>query len=184
MVMSNGAGWIRQNKARAAMIDGTEGHRVAMLPVTWAFRIDPNDEGVTKRWFAPDAAVADWRQIEVTRIWELQGLDDELGHGYHGTGWYRIKVDVPEQFRNRRIMLNFGGVHGEMIVWVNGRFADDRPFRDPWWTHLQNANFDIDVTDAIEPGQANVIVIRVDNDFEWGGIYRRVFLWSPKCKQD
>ncbi len=172
-------GWIRQNKARAAMIDGTEGQLVAMLPVTWAFRTDPHDEGVTRRWFAPDADVADWRQIKVTRIWEVQGLEDKLGHGYDGIGWYRIKADVPARFGNRRIMLNFGGVHGEMIVWVNGRFVEHRPYRDPWWTHPYNANFDIDVTGVIEPGRDNTIVIRVDNDFEWGGLYRRVFLWAP-----
>ena len=172
-------GWIRQNRARTECIDGTRGTLVAMLPETWKFKTDPHDEGIIYRWFRPERQTADWRNIKVTRVWEPQGLEDEQGHGYDGVAWYRINVHVPQEFAGREIKMNFGGVFGRMLIWINGRFVDYRPFKTPWWGNAYNSSFDIDVSSALEFGQENVIVIRVDNQFEWGGIFRRVFFWAP-----
>ena len=90
------------------------------------------------------------------------------------------EADVPPEFAGRSIQLNFGGVFGRLHVWVNGRFVSYRPFKLPWWYGKACENFDIDATDAVRAGATNTIVIRVDNEIEWGGIYRRVFLWSPR----
>ncbi len=173
-------GWLRQNEGRAACIDGTQGQLVATLPDVWRFKIDPHGEGIVDQWFEPDHNHAGWRTMRTTRIWEVQGLEDSMGRGYNGVGWYRTKVRVPEKFAGQPINLNFGGVFGKLQVYVNGQFAGYRPFRIPWWKNGYNQSFDIDVTDAIKPGETNTIVVRVDNDHDWGGIYRRVFLWSPR----
>ena len=173
-------GWARQNDERQACIDGTKGDLVAMLPETWKFKTDPHDEGIVSRWFRPETNTKDWRDIKVTRIWETQGLEDKVGHGYDGVGWYRATAEVPAEFAGKTVKLNFGGTFGRMLIWVNGEFVEYRPFKLPWWKHTYNQNFDIDVTKAMKPGQKNTIVIRVDNEIEWGGIFRRVFLWSPK----
>ena len=172
-------GWRRQNQQRQACIDGTGGDLVAMLPETWQFTTDPHDEGIIFSWFKPEHETANWRSIKVTRVWEPQGLEDNVGHGYDGVGWYRIEADVPADFAGRAIKLNFGGVYGRMLIWVNGRFVTYHPFKLPWYTSAYCQNFDIDVTEAIQPGAKNTIIIRLDNEIEWGGIYRRLFLWSP-----
>jgi hypothetical protein len=172
-------GWARQNEGRQARLDGTKGELAAMLPATWRFRTDPHDEGILFRWFRADYPTDDWRQIEVTKIWEVQGLEDEMGHGYDGVGWYRTECEIADGFQGRPLHLNFGGVHGIIHVWVNGRFVTWRPYKLPWFMQPYNRNFDIDVTAAARPGERNTIAIRVDNEFEWGGIYRRVFLYSP-----
>ncbi len=103
-----------------------------------------------------------------------------LFSSYDGLGWYRTTVKVPGKFAGRKINLGFGGVFGRILIWVNGEFIAYRPFKLPWWTNGYNKNFDFEITKAVKPGQDNTIVIRVDNEHEWGGIYRRVSLWSPK----
>ncbi len=173
-------GWVKQNKERLALTDGTKGQLVAMLPEVWSFSTDPDDQGIAQKWFTPDTDTGNWRTIRVTRVWEPQGLMDEMGHGYDGAGWYRTELMVPARFAGRKVMLNFGGAYGSMKIWVNGKRSGERPYDKAWWYYAYNTNFDIDLSEAIKPGQENVLVIRVDNDFELGGISRRVFLWSPK----
>ena len=77
-----------------------------------------------------------------------------------------------------QFFLNFGGVFGSMQIWIDGVLVADRPYQDPWWYNAYNQYFDIDITGAVTVGESNELVIRVDNDFEWGGIYRRIFAWS------
>ena len=172
-------GWISQNRARLERIDGTSGNLVAMLPDKWRFTTDPHDNGIIFRWFEPSYSTRHWQAICTSSVWEVQGYEDQAGHGYDGVGWYRTTINVPDEFVDRQIKLNFGGVFGKLIIWVNGEFVAYRPFKTPWWYNPYNTTFDIDISSAIRAGHDNTIVIRVDNEFEWGGIYRRLFLWTP-----
>jgi len=45
---------------------------------------------------------------------------------------------------------------------------------------MGNLDFDLDVTKLVRPGQKNTIAIRVWNNTDIGGLYRRGFFWSPK----
>ncbi len=174
-------GWAKHNEGRATLIDGTKGDLVAMTDDVWSFSTDPRDLGVIKRWYTLEQVPADWKKIRTSQIWETQGdLEDKEGRGYDGVAWYMTKVNVPKKFAGRKIAMNFGGVFGKMLIWVNGEFAHYRPWKGPWWTLKMNTAFDIDVTDVIKPGQTNTITIRVDNEFEWGGLFRRMFLYAPK----
>ena len=177
-------GWIAQNRNRLVRTDGTMGKLLAMLPDKWQFKTDPHDEGIIFRWFEPGHSTRDWETIRTSRIWEVQGYEDKVGHGYDGVAWYRTTANIPAEFAGRPIKLNFGGVFGKMLIWVNGQFVAYRPFKLPWWLGDYNVTYDIDVSSAIKSGQDNTIVIRVDNEFEWGGIFRRVFAWSPNAKQE
>ena len=97
----------------------------------------------------------------------------------------RTGADLDPAWSGGRVKLNFGGVFGRMQIWVNGHFVAYQPFQTPWWQHQpHNRTFDVDVTSAPEPGQSNTIVIRLDNEIEWGGIFRRVLLWSPTAAND
>ena len=177
-------GWIAQNKARLERTDSTVGELVAMLPDKWQFKTDPHDQGIIFRWFQSAQSTDRWDEIRTSRVWEVQGYEDKVGHGYDGVAWYRTTVKIPAKFADRPVKLNFGGVFGKMLIWVNGEFVTYRPFKLPWWLgNGYNTTFDIDLSSAIEPGRDNTIVIRVDNEFEWGGIFRRIFLWSPTSAQ-
>ena len=83
------------------------------------------------------------------------GLDREgnyRGEPRHTIGWYRKVVSVPENWGDRRVILNFGAVDWEATVWVNGNQIG---------THENGyLPFEFDITDALTPGEPTVIVVR------------------------
>lgn len=173
-------GWAKFNRARSAKIDGTEGELVVMTPDVWSFTVDPRREGITYRWFDPNHDTTKWKPLRTTLFWEGQGYETTDGHGFDGVGWYRTTVRVPEHFEGRSIKMNFGGVAGEVLVWVNGQFAGYQPYPRPWWYNVVKQNYDIDVSNVITAGKDHEITVRVRCDDNWGGIFRRVLLWSPR----
>ena len=83
------------------------------------------------------------------------GLDREgnyRGEPRHTIGWYRKAVSVPENWGDRRVILNFGAVDWEATVWVNGNQIGKH----------ENGYlpFEFDITDALTPGESTVIVVR------------------------
>jgi hypothetical protein len=66
-------------------------------------------------------------------------------------------------------------------VWVNGKFVGYRPYHE---AYERPNDIDMDVTDALQPGKRNVIVIRVNTGLgaagQPGGFYSRLFLYAPK----
>ena len=83
------------------------------------------------------------------------GLDREgnyRGEPRHTIGWYRKVVSIPENWGDRRVILNFGAVDWEATVWVNGNQIG---------THENGyLPFEFDITDALTPGESTVIVVR------------------------
>ena len=173
-------GWIRQNKTRLAMTDGTKGDLVAMLDDEWRFRIDRHNEGVTWRWFEPGHDAGNWGRLRTTRTWDVQGYEDQMGR-YETVGWMRTRVDVPKRFAGRAVQMSFlypHGAWGRVQVWVNGRFAGDQPLDFFRWEQ-ERRYADLDVTDLVRSGESNLVTMRIVKGFRWGGFDRRIFLWSP-----
>ncbi|MDE0018760.1 MAG: glycoside hydrolase family 2, partial [Candidatus Poribacteria bacterium] len=83
------------------------------------------------------------------------GLDREgnyRGEPRHTIGWYRKVVSIPENWGDKRVILNFGAVDWEATVWVNGNQIG---------THENGyLPFGFDITDALTPGESTVIVVR------------------------
>ncbi len=83
------------------------------------------------------------------------GLDREgnyRGEPRHTIGWYRRTVSIPENWGDRRVILNFGAVDWETTVWVNGKQIG---------THENGyLPFEFDITDALTPGERTCIVVR------------------------
>ena len=83
------------------------------------------------------------------------GLDREgnyRGEPRHTIGWYRKVVSIPENWGDKRVILNFGAVDWEATVWVNG---------NPIGTHENGyLPFEFDITDALTPGETTLIVVR------------------------
>ncbi|MGA2326062.1 MAG: beta-galactosidase GalA [Bryobacteraceae bacterium] len=89
-------------------------------------------------------------------------------------GWYRRLFEVPASDLGRRIWLEFDGVYRDAMIVFNGHFIG---------RHMSGyAPFRYDVTDFVNYGGQNVIVVRVDatqNEgwfYEGAGIYRHVWL--------
>ena len=138
---------------------------VATLPAQWLLRLDPQDIGEQKTWYAPEVQTNDWRTVNIGQFWEKT-----LGQPYIGVGWYRVAVNVPELAAGKRLYLAFGAVDEQAWVWVNGESAGAHAVGPQGW----NRRFLIEVTEQLKPGHENVIAVRVHNSLAAGGIWKPV----------
>jgi len=128
-----------------------------------------------------------WRDVDLPHDWavELPFKDvpllpelggKPLGREYPETsiGWYRRTFDLPASDAGKRIAVEFDGVFRHAQVMFNGHYIGENfsgyvPFR-------------FDLTDFANPGQKNVLAVRVDATlgegwfYEGAGIYRHVWL--------
>lgn len=165
--------------------------RRASLSGTWRFRLDPDDRGVSERWFR-DAGM--FREdILVPGCWQGQGFGGDAKEmiwdfrlsartfraTYRGTGWYCRALPVPDEWDGARLWLLFGGVHPSADVWLNGTKLGE--------SHEPFAPFGFEVTHVIRRDVENVLVVRVHEQDRilglayswqgnWSGLYRSVDL--------
>lgn len=98
---------------------------------------------------------------------------------YVGYGWYRREFEVPEEWKDKRVELEFEGVFQVAEVYVNGAAVG---------THEGGySGFVYDITDYLHSGK-NLVAVRVNNIWQHdlaprggdhqftGGIYRDVYL--------
>lgn len=127
-----------------------------------------------------------WQIINLPHDWAVELPFDSKGghsHGYraigrpfpeNSVGWYRKKFFIPESDLGRRIVIEFDGVHRNLVLWVNGFCLGTE--------HCGYSSFQYDVTDYLNYGGDNVVAVRVDVTMEEGwfyegaGIYRHVWL--------
>src|SRR5579884_3427182 len=144
----------------------------------------------TGELFAPSRLKFDdshWRALDLPHDWavELPFVHDPVltGHGskplgraYPETsiGWYRRVFHVPAGAAGRRLSLEFDGVFRNAMVALNGDYLGRNM--------SGYAPFRFDITDFVEFGADNVLVVRVDATeqegwfYEGAGIYRHVWL--------
>ena len=73
--------------------------------------------------------------------------------------WYRKAFDVPSDWQNQTVTLKFGAANYIADVWLNGHYLG--------YHEGGSTPFAFDATDAVLPGDINVIAVRVDNP-PWG----------------
>lgn len=83
---------------------------------SWEFFPDPKDQ------YRPDALPERAKTIEVPGSWEAQFHSEAT---IFGRAWYRRRVQVPAEWRERAVFLYFGAVNYYCQVWVNGQFLGD-----------------------------------------------------------
>ncbi|HEO70336.1 MAG TPA: hypothetical protein ENN80_03670, partial [Candidatus Hydrogenedentes bacterium] len=81
------------------------------------------------------------------------------GHDYE-RAWFRTVFDVPADWTGKRLFLRFGGVKYNSRVRVNGR---------PVGGCFNGYDaFELDVTDAAQPGKENELLVGVH---DWTGVF-------------
>jgi beta-galactosidase len=134
-----------------------------------------------------------WRTLNLPHDWavELPFIRDDAGagdnqlrsHGYKplgrrypetSVGWYRREFEIPASDLGRRVWVEFDGAFRDVLVFVNGCFIGRN--------NNGYAPFRFDLTDFLNYGGRNCIVLRVDASFgdgwfyEGAGVYRHVWL--------
>ena len=168
-----------------------EAERRMSLNEGWRFRLDPDDRGLDERWYASPDLFVD--RIDVPGCWQGQGFGGDgkemvwdfrleartLRATYTGTGWYCRRLHLPDAWKERRLFLNFGGVHPSAQVWLNGKLLGE--------SHRPFVPFSFEVTETMIKDGPNVLAVRVHEQDRimglayswqgnWSGLYRGVEL--------
>lgn len=127
----------------------------------WTFAFDDQ-----KRAHRPEDVAAWPHTIQVPWAPECpaSGIGDT---GYHSRCWYRREFFISPQ-PGQRTLLHFGAVDYEAHVWVNGSYIGAH---EGGYTP-----FTFDITESLREGDAQEIIVRVDDDPQ--------DLTKPRGKQD
>ncbi|MDF9831143.1 glycoside hydrolase family 2 TIM barrel-domain containing protein [Parabacteroides sp. PF5-6] len=120
------------------------------------------------------------RRVDLPHTWNAQdALAGEQDY-FRGVGNYRKMIDIPEEWKGKRLFLRFEGANTVTNLFINQQHVGEH--RGGYGA------FVFDLTDRVDYGKPNEILVRVNNalqldimplvgDFNfYGGIYRDVYL--------
>ena len=127
-----------------------------------------------------------WENVTVPHDWSIYGPFSKENTTYAyggflpaGIGWYRKTFTIPEDYSDKRTVIEFGGVFRRTRVWINGVEAG-------FWVNGYVTKC-IDISEFLKFGTKNVIAVRVDNSdqpasryYTGSGIYRDVKLHTSE----
>lgn len=121
----------------------------------WSFSMDLNDSGVDREWYQTRL---EGQKITVPFCPESK-LSGVVYTDFMPVVWYQRKIEIPEQWKGKRIKLHFGAVDYQAIVWVNGKeVGEHKGGYTPFW---------FDITDYLD-NQDNIITVCAKDDVRSG----------------
>ncbi|MCK4559629.1 MAG: beta galactosidase jelly roll domain-containing protein [Calditrichia bacterium] len=137
--------------------------RIMDLRGMWKFSI-----GDEENWKSPDFDDRSWEDIFVPSSWEDEGYP-----GYVGYAWYRKKIVLKSEHRNKYLYLNMGFIDDVDEVYVNGNFVGFGGSFPPNYFTAYHMERKYNVPEKYwNFNRENVIAVRVFNAELSGGILR------------
>lgn len=176
----------------------TKSKNMMLLDGQWDFKLIENpesDKGILKNWHSPEFTENVFNKIKVPETWTLQGYDfphytnvqmpfDTLPPNVpekNPTGLYKLSVKLPENWKNKRIILHIGSAESVAIVYINGKETGiSKDTRLPCEFDITPYIFDYPkVTIGIKVIRYSDASFVEDQDQWWfGGIHRSVYLYA------
>ena len=132
----------------------------------------PHDFLIGQDWVAPDASE---RPDNSDAGSNVRSRLSSRGFKEMGIGWYRYQLTPKDEWKGKRIVLDFQGIMLVGDVYLNGKRIGG--------TDYGYLGFDIDLSKLLKWGQVNEITVKADtgkpNNSRWftgGGLYRDVNL--------
>ena len=132
----------------------------------------PHDFLIGQDWVAPDASE---RPDNSDAGSNVRSRLSPRGFKEMGIGWYRYQLTPKDEWKGKRIVLDFQGIMLVGDVYLNGQRVGG--------TDYGYLGFDIDLSKLLKWGQVNEITVKADtgkpNNSRWftgGGLYRDVNL--------
>jgi beta-galactosidase len=111
-----------------------------LLNGTWKFNWSPNPDSRPLDFYKDNFSVSGWKNIQVPSTIEVQGYGypiytnthyefshlmkpdpPHVPHDYNPVGSYRTTFTIPDNWKNRQVILHFGAVKSLMYVYLNGK---------------------------------------------------------------
>lgn len=146
------------------------------LTQNWRFHLG-DCEGAWYKGFDDSA----WRKVMIPHDWSVEApfspkYSSGTGYLQGGTGWYRVRFRLPEEYRGKCVRLVFDGVYKNSQVFCNSYYLGKRP--------NGYVSFSYDISDfAVFGEEENEISVKVVHEdladsrwFTGSGITRKVSL--------
>lgn len=141
----------------------------------WKFNLGDVENG-----FAVKFDDSQWREVNLPHDFSIEQPKNQRAGGamgFHpaGIGWYRKTLDIPAEYKGKRITILFDGVYHQSDVYINEKHLGHYPYG--------YIGFEYDLTKHLNYGQENTIAVRVDHSnspssrwYSGSGINRSVWL--------
>ena len=177
---------------------GPDGKLVALLPLDWAFRRDPNDTGLASgfayrlpsldywnankgRFPTPesrkDYPTTEWEMLRADQYMQAQGVLHPDWQSFTGFAWYQTPVKVTTADAGANVHIRFPGLFNECWLYVNGNLVAHREQSPMWWNNDYAFTWDVPLSGKLKAGD-NTIVLRCNVQHHLGGMFRRPFLYQ------
>lgn len=136
----------------------------------WKFNIVKHPSQRPLDFFATDLNDSKWKEIPVPSNWEMEGYDIPIytnikypfpknppfiGGDYNPVASYRRTFILPENWKDREVILNFGSITGYAKVYLNGK--------EVGMTKASKTAAEFNVTSFLKKGE-NLLAVQV---FRW-----------------
>ncbi|MDE6095172.1 MAG: DUF4982 domain-containing protein [Muribaculaceae bacterium] len=130
----------------------------------------PHDFQIHQPWVEPSP---DEKPDLTNQMANVTSRLSSRGFKEMGQGWYRKSITPDNEWKGKRVLLDFEGIMLVGDVYLNGQMIGG--------TDYGYLGFEIDITDKLKYGEPNVIAVRADTgspeNSRWytgGGLYRDV----------
>ena len=152
-----------------------QARKTQLLKTDWKFI-----KGSQENAHLVDFDDSQWQTVSIPHDWAITGpfiLDGDGSTGklpWKGEGWYRKKIDIPDEMKDKQIYLVCDGIMAFPKIYINGKFVGE-------WDYGYNSCY-FDITEFIQHSQENILAVHVDtrnHDSRWypgAGIFRKIQL--------
>ena len=117
---------------------------VINLNGTWKFTMNPPEN-----FWENSVDFSAWSDIQVPGVCQMQGFAIKHDQPYV----YKQQFDIPEDYNEKQIYLNFYGVYSYARIWVNGEFVREHFGGFTKWS--------ADISKFVTPGEKAVLTVEI-----------------------
>jgi beta-galactosidase len=92
-----------------------------------------------------------------------ENVDAQVKNGnYKGVSWWWKKVDIPQNFTGKKVLIKIRGARLRAEVYLNNKLVG--------YNILSEVSFDCDISNTVIPGKSNLLAIRITNpggEMDW-----------------
>ncbi|HRX93781.1 MAG TPA: glycoside hydrolase family 2 TIM barrel-domain containing protein [Chitinophagaceae bacterium] len=118
----------------------------------WQFATDKKAEGFNEKWF--EKILSGNRIVNLPHTWNTE----EENQNHYGWSWYQKKIDVPVNWRNKNMVLQFGAINHTSYIYINGKRV---------YENIGDGfnKFFVSLNGKLNYGKENIITVAVNNDY-------------------
>ncbi|WP_210608918.1 glycoside hydrolase family 2 protein [Priestia flexa] len=117
----------------------------------WDFAFDDNNIGPKEKWYKKEHAFFNKINVPFAYQTELSGINDQ---SFHDWVWYRRELEIPQEWKGKKILLHFGAVDYRAWIYVNEQLVG--------YHEGGHVSFHFDITEYLTE-KTNTLVVRVED---------------------